>query len=100
MSETNKDLEFSTLTIIGAGTGMLILGATFLICFQMFAHNYIGAVDSVGLASRASRVTTTWPEGIRQHAVQTTRQEGQSVHDWGIVHLQEANGMMVEMEPR
>lgn len=57
MSEmTKRDLEFSTLTIIGAGAGMLILGFATLMTMRAIGIEYI---DRVGGITRHTSVQTS-----------------------------------------
>jgi len=98
--EGRRALWIATLWPMVVGALALILLGAFLLSFQSFATGYVRAVGGVSSASLASRVTTTWPDANGSHAVQTTRQPGQDVVDWGRVHLDELHGMSVVLDSK
>jgi hypothetical protein len=92
-AKNDRDLTFSTLSIMGAGAGMLVLGTACLLTMRSIGGQYVREVGGVSRASTASRVTTTWPDGDQSHSLQTTREDGETVQAWALIHKSERDEM-------
>lgn len=89
--ETTKNDALLTLSVV-ASIGILSV-ATSIFALRMMSLDRHAA--EIAAAEKASRVTTTWPDGPSNHAVETPRLPGQTLAQWGEQHRLESGGLMV-----